>query len=90
MTLDWEWFGSNDPLFDLITLHQGLGWDPDQLPEMASEFREGPVSDSELLGCLRTFWLREYAWAHAALCAGNDREEIATQKSDAIARLRAL
>ena len=23
-TLDWEFFGLNDPLFDLVALHQGL------------------------------------------------------------------
>ena len=90
VTLDWEWFGSNDPLFDLITLHQGLGWDQAQLPEIAGEFREEVVPDAYLQDCLRAFWLREYAWAHAALCSGNDREEIATQKREARARLRAL
>jgi aminoglycoside phosphotransferase (APT) family kinase protein len=25
VTLDWEWVGLNDPIFDIISLHQGLG-----------------------------------------------------------------
>ena len=90
VTLDWEWFGDNDPLFDLISLHQGLLLDPDSLPELAAEFLEETIPADRLHRCSSAFWLREYAWAHAELCHGSDREGLKRQMDTALARLRAL
>lgn len=90
ITLDWEWFGANDPLFDLVTLHQGLGLDDHLLPDLAEELLEAPVRLSRLADCLTAFWLREYAWAHSELIRGNVREEVETQRAFARERLRAL
>lgn len=90
MTLDWEWFGNNDPLFDLITLHQGLGWDQDSLPDMAAELLGDEVSGDRLQRNLQAFWLREYAWAHAAIADGSQRAEIIEQKRVALDRFRSL
>ena len=90
MTLDWEWFGNNDPLFDLITIHQGLDWSVDGLPALADALLGYTPEASRLTNCLKVFWLREYAWAHAALAAGNRRPEIAQQKHDAGIRLKRL
>lgn len=90
MTLDWEWFGNNDPLFDLVTVHQGLGWSVDNLPALAGELLGGAPEEIRVTNALKVFWLREYAWAHAALAAGNRREEIAEQKREAGIRLKAL
>ena len=78
-TLDWEWLGSNDPVFDLVTLHQGLSLNDDLLPDLVNELTGDPSSSERLLVCYSAFWLREYAWAHAEIAGGSDREEIHQQ-----------
>ena len=90
VTLDWEWFGNNDPLFDLVTLHQGLGWEQESLYGMAAVLLRGSVSHHRLLTNLQVFWLREYAWAHAAIEGGSRRDEIVEQKRVAAERFRRL
>jgi hypothetical protein len=79
MTLDWEWLAVNDPLFDLVTLHQGLFLDDDILEELSESLLGDALSDERLRVCMNAFWLREYAWAHAELSQGNDRDEIHDQ-----------
>ncbi len=88
VTLDWEWFGDNDPLFDLVTLHQGLGLDWVSLYELAARYLDGPVDGERLQYCLNAFWLREYAWAHAERFHGNGRPEIEGQIANSAERLR--
>jgi thiamine kinase-like enzyme len=91
LTLDWEWFGDNDPLFDLVTLHQGLGGDDDSLSPLVAAWAEatGDRPDTGRLdACLTGFWLREYAWAHAELVQGNRRPEIEAQLTMSEDRLR--
>ncbi len=90
VTLDWEWYGVNDPLFDLVTLHQGLGLDMDSLTALAEEFAEEPKQEKRLTNCLTAFWVREYAWAHAELHKGSRREEIETQRDTALEKIRSL
>ncbi|MGD8832777.1 MAG: phosphotransferase [Pseudomonadales bacterium] len=90
VTLDWEWYGENDPLFDLVTLHQGLGLDDAALARMLSLWSGEPVAEWRLVGCLRAFWLREYAWAHAEWEHGNRRPEIGEQLDLAAGRLADL
>lgn len=90
VTLDWEWFGDNDPLFDLVTVHQGLDMDQTSLAQMAELWAEGPVDNDRLSACLHAFWLREYAWAHAELTFGSQRDEIVAQLNTAADRLAAL
>lgn len=90
ITLDWEWFGNNDPLFDLVTLHQGLAFAESALPEMARALLGEPVSDGRLIGCLTAFWLREYSFAGAEVAAGDTRAELAEQRDLGESRLRAL
>jgi len=87
VTLDWEWFGDNDPLFDLVTLHQGLALGDDLLPAMAERRVAGKADDQRLNACLLAYWLREYAWAHAELSLGNVRDEIQMQLATAASRL---
>jgi len=81
VTLDWEWLGTNDPLFDLVSLHQGLALDDGILVELAQDLLAQPAPDclQRTRDCLTVFWLREYAWAHAELVAGNERDEIVEQ-----------
>jgi hypothetical protein len=90
VTLDWEWFGDNDPLFDLVTLHQGLAMADDRLPVIAEGWQKGPVAPARLEQCLAAFWLREFAWAWAERHHGNEREEIQIQIDTAMAKLKAL
>tara|TARA_B100000035_G_scaffold148656_1_gene126725 strand:+ start:49 stop:858 length:810 start_codon:yes stop_codon:yes gene_type:complete len=79
-TLDWEFFGLNDPLFDLVALHQGLELPDSLLSGLAAEFlRED--DEPRLLDNLRRFWLRELAWADYQMQAGNDRDEIQQQQT---------
>lgn len=82
-TLDWEFAGDNDPLFDIVGLGIGCGW---QLPEMeacraAYEAAGGraPRNADHLCATATVFLLREYAWAAAQIAIGNDRKEIRTR-----------
>jgi len=90
VTLDWEWIGDNDPLFDLVTLHQGLALGGSSLPGLAAACHGHPVDDEHLRRCLIAFWLREYAWAHSELHHGNRRREIEAQLASAATHLSGL
>jgi aminoglycoside phosphotransferase (APT) family kinase protein len=82
VTLDWEWFGENDPVFDLVTLHQGLSLDDAILVELAGELLGNSQPQStrrRVRDAVAAFWLREYAWANAEIANGNDRDEIREQ-----------
>jgi aminoglycoside phosphotransferase (APT) family kinase protein len=88
-TLDWEFVGLNDPLFDLIALHQGLELPQENLGQLAEQFL-GHNDQRRLLSNLKRFWAREFAWADYQLTAGNLREEIHQQLLTAQAKLQAL
>jgi len=90
VTLDWEWFGRNDPLFDLVTLHQSLTFDDILLVELAEALLQSAVSEARTQACLTAFWLREYAWAAAEIAAGDTRPEILEQRSRGEERLHGL
>lgn len=90
ITLDWEWLGLNDPLFDLVTLHQGLAQDERLLPELATALAGDSPAPGHLEACLVAFWLREYSWANAELAAGNQRVEIVTQRDLGARKLAVL
>ncbi|MGE0622677.1 MAG: phosphotransferase [Pseudomonadales bacterium] len=90
VTLDWEWHGDNDPLFDLVTLHQSLGLDGASLEDLSAAYLGHPGDRKRLQACLTAFWLREYAWAFAEHLHGNPRPEIEAQMSLAATRLSAL
>lgn len=90
VTLDWEWFGDNDPLFDLVTLHQGLQLDDASLLRMVELWSGAPADQARLADCLRAFWLREYAWAHAEHTHGARREEIEQQLATSADKLAAF
>jgi thiamine kinase-like enzyme len=90
VTLDWEWAGRNDPLFDLVTLHQGAGFGEAELGLMAERYAGGAVPEARLTACLIAFWLRETTWALAELAAGSDRPEIDEQRRLGLSRLAEL
>ncbi|MFB3103525.1 MAG: phosphotransferase [Pseudomonadales bacterium] len=87
VTLDWEFFGANDPLFDLVTLHQGLQMTDTGLLALSEHYLADRVSQERLNGCLAAFWLREYSWAFAHASQDNRREEIEIQMETAAEKL---
>ena len=87
VTLDWEFLGVNDPLFDLVSLHQGLQMDDAELLALSERYSADTVSQERLNGCLAGFWLREYSWAFAQRSQDNRREEIETQLETAAEKL---
>ena len=81
ITLDWEFYGRNTALFDIVTLHQGLGLAQSDMGPLLQSYSPGvTVPQSEIDLAMITFWLREWAWAHYQLRIGNDRTEIVEQE----------
>ena len=86
-TLDWEFAGDNDPLFDLVGFGLGLQWTPAQLAACAAAYAATPAGQTRPLHATRerladtvcAYQIREYAWAVAQIAAGNDRPEIIEQ-----------
>jgi len=94
-TLDWEFAGDNDPLFDLICVAEGLGWSIDETDELIDLYLEQIESSRapttpQRRTIRKAFFLREYAWALAQLAAGNRRAEIEAQLQRAGDALKAL
>ncbi len=90
ITLDWEWAGLNDPLFDLVTLHQGSGLGDETLPALGERYLGAPADAGRLRTCLTVFWLRETAWALAEIAGGHDRPEVVEQSRLGLDRLQRL
>ena len=90
VTLDWQSVGGNDPLFDLVTLHQGLSLPDAGLKALCEALLERPLASERVERVLAGFWLREYAWAFAARQLGNRRQEIFDQLALSRDRLAAL
>ncbi len=82
VTIDWEFVGNNDPLFDLITLHQGLTLPMEELFELCEKFEEG-CGRARITQNLRNYWRRECGWAQYQINQGNRRQEILDQFLDA-------
>ena len=81
VTLDWEFVGNNDPLFDLVALHHGLQLEESALPLFAELYLGKPAPDlHERLHAVQTaYWSRELGWAHFQVKRGNQRDEIVAQ-----------
>lgn len=90
VTLDWEWLGQNDPLFDLVTLHQGMDLPDESLGTLVTLWQDGPADQARLESCLIAFWLREFAWSWAERHHGNTRAEIEEQIQVSKEKLAAL
>lgn len=87
VTLDWEWVGMNDPLFDLVALHQGAGLESDALGAMAEAYLGHVPTPGRLEACAAAFWLREFSWANAEVALGSRRTEIVEQRALGKSRL---
>jgi thiamine kinase-like enzyme len=96
VTLDWEWLALNDPLFDLAALYQGAGLQPTPsqdargLEAFARTYSADPISSQRVQACWSAYWLRETAWAAAALHGGANRPEIVSQYELGLEWLRCL
>jgi Ser/Thr protein kinase RdoA (MazF antagonist) len=93
MTLDWEFVGDHDPLFDVIGLHQGLRLPDDSLEPMVAAYAGAsvPAFSERVFEVLRMFWLRELGWAKYQLRNGNRRPEVLAQidyAADVLRRMR--
>ena len=88
-TLDWEFVGRNDPLFDLVSLHQGLRLDVGSLPRLAKVFLPS-ASSEQLSRAVAQFWLREWCWANYQISHGDRRAEIVDQEREAKRQLESL
>ena len=83
-TLDWEFAGDNDPLFDVVCLGRGLGYDDAGMERLAAAYYDSAaVSPLRVLDTRILFELREYAWAVRQIALGNDRAEIRAQADTA-------
>ena len=86
-TLDWEFAGDNDRLFDLVGLGLGLQWTLAQLAACAAAYAATPAGRARPLSATRkrladtvcAYRIREYAWAVGQIASGNDRPEIIEQ-----------
>ena len=95
VTLDWETAMANDPLFDVVTLYEGLCALPGYVSGTSlGEFTQAVLGDrpneAELHHACCQFWLREYAWAQHQLDQQNSNQAIADQARDSEQRLRLL
>ena len=83
-TLDWEFAGDNDPLFDVVCLGRGLGYDDAGMERLAAAYYgNAAVPALRVLDTRILFELREYAWAVRQIALGNDRAEIRAQAETA-------
>lgn len=78
-TLDWEFAGDNDPLFDLVGLGYGMGYSDDALDALVAGYYRDRPSDQRLLDMRILYLLREHAWAVRQVQIGNARDEVAAQ-----------
>lgn len=92
VTLDWEFVGRNDPLFDLICLHQGLARSDLSLLPLCATYLKAPEDDLDLRVqmSLQTFWMRELGWAQYQISHGNERREVVDQVHQASRELQRL
>ena len=94
-TLDWEFAGDNDPLFDLTCVAEGLRWSIDETDALIDAYLEliessrSPTAPQRR-AIRKAYFLREYAWALAQLAIGNRRPEIEAQLARSAARLAEL
>lgn len=83
-TLDWEFAGDNDPLFDVVCLGRGLGYDDAGMERLTATYYDtATVSRLHVLDTRILFELREYAWAVGQIALGNDRAVIRAQADTA-------
>ena len=78
-TLDWEFAGDNDPLFDLVGLGYGMSYSDHDLDALIAGYYRDRPSDRRLLDMRILYLLREHVWAARQVHLGNTRDEVAAQ-----------
>ena len=83
VTLDWEFAGDNEKLFDLVNLCHGLGYSDEEFEECAALYVENHYETEFLVLTRLIFLIREHSWALAQIALGNDRMEVRAQAKEA-------
>lgn len=87
-TLDWEFVGVNDPLFDVLAVAYGLGRDTQAVRDLCLAYLgRTALEPGRFEAQFAAYWLREYAWAVDQIAQGNSRTEVLEQRDSALARL---
>ena len=89
ITLDWESFGLNDPVFDIVTLCVGLKSTEKTLYDSVEQYC-GTLDRTRLFQNLLSFWLREWGWAEYQISRGNKKNGIIEQGTSSYARIKEL
>ena len=89
VTLDWESFGLNDPVFDIVTLCMGLNSTDKALKDSVEQYC-GTLDPIRLFHNLISFWLREWGWAKYQISKGNTKIGIIEQERSSYARIKEL
>ena len=89
ITLDWESFGLNDPVFDIVTLCMGLNSTEEVLKDSVEQYC-GALDPRRLHHNLLSFWLREWGWAKHQISNGNIKTGIIEQERISSVRLKEL
>ena len=89
VTLDWESFGLNDPVFDIVTLCMGLNLTDKALNDSVEQYC-GTVDPRRLFDNQLCFWLREWGWAKYQVSKGNTKIGIIEQERSSYARIKEL
>ena len=89
-TLDWELAGDNDPLFDVVALAHGLGYEGVALQALLRAYYATPPPAARVRDAQIAFQLREYAWARRQARLGNGRREVREQAAAAATALAQL
>ena len=91
--VDWETAADNHPLYDLVTMAEGLEWDESRRARLVECYFETVNRRSPSADDVRTFTqlfrLGEYAWAFAERARGNEREELDGQLERSLMALQA-
>ena len=89
VTLDWESFGLNDPVFDIVTLCMGLNLTDKALKDSVEQYC-GTLDPRRVQDNLICFWLREWGWAKYQVSRGNKKIGIIEQEKSSYARIKEL
>jgi thiamine kinase-like enzyme len=89
VTLDWESFGLNDPVFDIVTLCMGLNLTNKALNDSVEQYC-GTLDPGRVQDNLICFWLREWGWAKYQVSRGNTKIGIIEQEKSSFARIKEL
>lgn len=83
VTLDWEFAGDNEGLFDLVNLCHGLGYSDEEFDRCARLYSPSQYDQQYLVLTRLLFQAREHSWALAQIALGNDRIEVRAQAKEA-------